>query len=94
MTLVRLLLAFDALAALGIVAFFIIGIQDGSISSFNGGLWFGLIAALAVILGGGWKLAQSGNRRAAITLLLVLAIPALCFLLFFGLILIVNPRWN
>ena len=94
MTLVRVLLGVDALVAAVIVYFFFVGLADGSVSSFNGGLWFSILVALAAIIGGGWKLDASGNRRAAIVLLLVLAIPAVLFGLFMGIIIIANPRWN
>ena len=49
----RLLLAIDAIAALVILYFFMIGLADGSVSSFNMELWFGVLAAVAAILGGG-----------------------------------------
>ncbi len=94
MTLVRILLAFDALVALVIVGFFVVGLSDGSVSSFNGGLWFGILAALTVVLVGGWQLGKNGRRGAAIKLLLALAIPALCFVAFFAVVLIAQPRWN
>jgi hypothetical protein len=71
MILFRNLFGVDILAAPVIVYFFFIGLADGSVSSFNGGLWFAILAALAVILGGGWKLNAMGNRRAAIALLSV-----------------------
>ena len=94
MLLFRILLAVDALAAAVIVYFFFVGLADGSVSSFNGGLWFAILAALAVIIGGGWLLNASGKRGPAIALLLVLAIPAVLFGLFMLIIVIANPRWN
>ncbi len=94
MTLVRTLLGIDAAAAMVIVYFFFVGLADGSVSSFNGGLWFATLAAVAAILGGGWLLNAKGQRRAAVALLLVLAVPSVLFGLFTLLIVIVQPRWN
>ncbi|MCW5692022.1 MAG: hypothetical protein KIT48_06630 [Pseudolabrys sp.] len=91
---IRTLIGIDALAALVVIYFFFVGLADGSVSSFNGGLWFALLAAVAVILGGGWALQASGRRGLATALLLVLAVPAVVYALFIALILITQPRWN
>ena len=89
----RLLLAIDAIAALVILYFFMIGLADGSVSSFNMELWFGILAAVAAILGGGLLLKAKGQRIAANLVLLVLATPAALYGLFF-LSIIFQPRWN
>ena len=94
MLLFRILFGIDVLAAAVIVYFFFVGLADGSVSSFNGGLWFAILAALAAIIGGGWLLNANGKRGPAIALLLVLAIPAVIFGLFMLLVIITNPRWN
>lgn len=90
----RLLIAIDALAALVILYFFVTGISDGSVSSFNMGLWLGILAAVAAILGGGIALNANGKRGAAIAVLLILAVPALLYAAFILLIAITQPRWN
>ena len=90
----RILLAVDALVALVILFFFVIGIGDGSVSADNGALWFFILAAIVAIIGGGWVLHKNGQRGAAIALLLVLAIPGALYALFIALILIFQPRWN
>lgn len=89
-----LLWGFDALVALGFVYFFLIGLGDGSVSSFNIVLWLGILGGLAAILGGGYFLRAKGYGVLAACVLCVLAIPAMGSLLFFLLILISNPRWN
>jgi hypothetical protein len=91
---VRTLLGIDVLAALVVVYFFVIGLNDGSVSSFNGELWAGLIAAVAAVVGGGWALSAKGHRGAAVAVLLILAVPAVAYALFLALILITQPRWN
>lgn len=94
MTLPRILFAFDALVALVVVYFFLIGLADGSVSSFNMELWLGLLAATAAVLFGGWMLQANGKRGAAIAVLLILFVPGLLYLLFILLVVITQPRWN
>jgi len=84
----------DALVALGFVYFFMVGIGDGSVSSFNIVLWLGILGGLAAILGGALWLKHAKHIWPAIGLLLVLGIPAILSLLFFLVVLISNPRWN
>jgi hypothetical protein len=90
----RLLFAFDAIIAAGFLFFFVWGLSDGSVSSFNLGLWLGTLAAIAGVLLGAYYLNAGGNRPLAIILLLVLAIPGLLYALFVLLIIVANPRWN
>ena len=84
----------DAVVAMVAVYFFLIGVGDGSVSSFNAGLWFALLAGLGGILGGGLVLRDRGHPGAAIALLAVLAIPAVLGVLFFLVVLVSQPRWN
>lgn len=91
---IRTLLGIDALAALVVFYFFVIGLADGSVSSFNGGLWFVLLAGIAAIIGGGWVLQAKGHRRTAAAVLMILAVPAVVYALFVALIVITQPRWN
>ncbi len=84
----------DALVVLVTLYFFLVGLGDGSVSSFNGLLWLGILAGLAVVLGGGWLLKVSGQLKTAKILLSVVAVPAFLFFLFFLLIILSKPRWN
>ena len=84
----------DAVVALVALYFFFIGLGDGSVSSFNGGLWFGLLVGLAAVLGGSLMLKSAGHLVAAKVLLSVLAIPALLFFLFFLIATLTKARWN
>lgn len=90
----RILFGIDLIAAAVIVYFFVIGLADGSVSSFNMGLWLAILAGTAAILGGGWALKARGQRNAAIAVLALLAIPALLFGLFMLLLIVTQPRWN
>jgi hypothetical protein len=83
---------FDALIA-AIVLFFW-GVVDGTVSSFNMGLWMVMLLALAGIIGGSFRLQSKDRTRPAMGLLLLLAIPGALGVLFFLAVLILQPRWN
>jgi hypothetical protein len=85
---------FDALIALVAVWFFLVGLADGSVSSFNLRLWVVILGAVAIVMLGSLRLRTTGRLRQAMALLLVLAAPGLCIVLFFAVVLTVNPRWN
>jgi len=93
-TFFRILFGFDALVALVILFFFVIGIGDQSVSADNMDLWLGILMGLAVVLGGALLLNTYGRRAAAIVLLMILAVPGLLYGLFILLVLILQPRWN
>lgn len=84
----------DALIALVFVVFFVWGLGDGSVSSFNMGLWIGVLAVLGAVLGGSSWLRSAGHQRFAKLVLLALAIPGFLAALFFLVILIAQPKWN
>lgn len=94
MTLFRILFVINALAAAVLIYFFLEGLSDGTVSSYNGGLWAGTLAALAAILGGGVVLNAAGKRGLAIAVLLILAIPATLFGLWVLAMIVLQPRWN
>jgi hypothetical protein len=72
MALYWILLAIDGAAALVALYFFFIGLADGSVSSFNAGIWLALLGGLGAVIGGGMALNASGRRRTACALLSVL----------------------
>ena len=84
----------DALIALVFVVFFVWGLADGSVSSFNMVLWIGILAALGGVLGGTSWLRNAGHQRIAKFVLLSLAIPGFLVALFFLVVIIAQPRWN
>jgi hypothetical protein len=90
----RILFIFDLIIAAIVVFFFLWGVSDGTVSSFNAGLWFGLLATVAGALLGAYYLNAGGRQRTAIALLLVLAIPGFLYLLFLLFVIIAQPRWN
>ncbi len=89
-----ILFAIDAAVALVFLYFFLIGLADGSVSSFNIALWLAILAGLAAVLIGGPALGAHGHRAAAYALLLVLAIPGFLGGLFLLAVIILQPRWN
>ena len=94
MILFRILFAIDAVVALVVLYFFFVGLGDGSVSSFNIALWLVLLGGVAAIVGGGWVLNAKGQRRAALGVLSILALPGLLFGLFILAAVILQPRWN
>ena len=83
-----------ACSAVIAVAFFVIGIADGTVSAFNIGLWAVLLAGLVAVLWGAHALRAAGRMRAAIALLALVAGPALLSGLFMLLLVVTQPRWN
>jgi len=84
----------DAAVAVIVVCFFFIGLADGSVSSFNIGLWLMILSGLVGIMGGSLWLKSMGRSGLAMFLLLILAVPALLYALFLAVVLIGRPRWN
>lgn len=83
------------IAALAVVLyFFVIGLADRSVSSFNIMLWLVLIGITVGVPLGGWRLNAAGRRKTATALLAVVAVPAIAYALFVLLIVITQPRWN
>lgn len=84
----------DAVIALIWLYFFVAGLSDGSVSSFNIVLWLAILGVLAAILGGGLLLKSNGHQRLANGVLLILAVPGLLFGFFFLSLIVLQPRWN
>lgn len=76
------------------VIFFVIGLGDGSVSSFNMTLWLGLLAGVAAVLVAGYALRARNRTGLAIAVLCILAVPGVLYGLFIVLVLVTNPRWN
>ncbi len=84
----------DALVGAVVLGFFFAGLADGSVSSFNAGIWLALLACPAVVLGASLWLRTAGHRRLALALTLVLAAPALLAVVLGLILVITQPRWN
>jgi hypothetical protein len=84
----------DALTALVAVYFFFVGIADGSVSSFNIGIWVVLLLGLGGVVFGSLALRSAGREAWARALVIALAVPALGIAFFFAVLLVTHPRWN
>ena len=84
----------DAIAALVFVVFFIIGLVDGSVSSFNIGLWLLVLGVVGGVVVGGPALRSSARKAAATALVTILAVPTALTGLFFLAVLLMPVRWN
>ena len=84
----------DALVAAIALFFFLWGLADGTVSSFNAGIWTPLLAGLALVVGGSLWLKHTGRRGLGIALALVLAVPGFLVGLFFLALIEAHPRWN
>ena len=84
----------DALICPIVVIFFSLGLANGSVSSFNVGIWIAILVALAVILADGLWLKAAGHPILGTLLLLILAIPGLLYGLFLFLVAVTKTRWN
>jgi len=84
----------DVLIGALVVVFFFISLADGSVSSFNAGIWIVVLAVLAIIIGGGYQLKRLGHATLAAMLLLILAVPGLLYGLFLSLIVVTDTSWN
>ena len=76
------------------VWFFVAGLADGSVSSFNAGLWTLTLLGTVGITVGSMILKKTGRPGLGALLALILAVPGVLAALFILLILITQPRWN
>ena len=71
----RVFWGIDAIIALIFIYFFLIGLEDGSVSSFNMALWITILVALGAVLFGGPALRARGQTSLANLVLGILAVP-------------------
>ena len=76
------------------VVFFVVGLADGSVSSFNAGLWALILLGTVVITAGSMILKESGRPGLGALLALVLAVPGVLAGLFLLLVLVTQQPWN
>jgi hypothetical protein len=77
-----------------VVYFFLVGLSDGTISSFNAGLWTLLLLGTLAVTAGSLFLKNSGRPGLGALLSLVLALPGLLAGIFMLIILVTQSRWN
>jgi hypothetical protein len=86
--------AIDALIGVIALFFFVAGLADGSVSSFNMGIWMAILAALAVVVGGSLGLRALGRPGLGSMLLLVLAVPGVLYAVFLLAVIMSGTSWN
>ena len=94
MTLYRILLGIDGLAAAVLLFFFGLGLQDGSVASYNIMLWLELLAGMALLLWGGIFFGRRRQFLPANLILATPAAPAILFGLFVLAAIILQPNWH
>ncbi len=90
----KILLGIDALAALIIGYFFVAGLADGSISSFNIELWIVILLVVVAIVSGGILLRKAAKPALANIVLVILAIPTVLYGIFILAVVITGTQWN
>ena len=90
----RILLAFDGLVGAVLLYFFVTGIEDGSVSSFNILLWLAMLGGFAAIIGLALGLRARGHKAAANFLLLVPALPGLLAIVFLLMVILLQPDFR
>lgn len=86
--------AISAMVTAVALYYFVAGLADGSVSSFNIGIWTVLLAVLAVVMGGSLWLRAVGRPGLGAMLLLVLAVPGVLYAAFMLLVILSGSRWN
>lgn len=89
-----ILWGFDALIALVVVYFFIVGLLDGSVSSYNLLIWGILLVVVALVMLGSLWLKSIHQLLIAKILLWLFATPGILAILYVLMIIIFKPRWN
>lgn len=84
----------SALTTFVAAAFFVIGLGDGSVSSFNLALWLGLLSAMALSLWAGYAFHARARLVLAIAALAVTAVPGVLAALFVLILMVTQPGFN
>ena len=84
----------SALVGAAFVVFFLIGLGDGTVSSFNIVLWLGILAVVGGCVGGSLWLRAHGHRLPSIVLAWVLAVPGLFAGLLMLIVIVTKPNWQ
>ena len=94
MTIFWILWIFTAIMSLVPIYFFFIGLNDGSITARNIGLWAIILLIIAGVLIGSCWLKDHERLGMAKGLLMLAAIPGLFVVLYFVVVLTSKARWN
>lgn len=84
----------DAFICCIAVFFFLAGVMDGSVSSFNIKIWFILLSILALVQFGSFWLKSAGRKGLAFILLAIPAVPGVLYAVFMLFLIFSGVRWN
>jgi ABC-type Fe3+ transport system permease subunit len=87
-------LGIDLVIGFTFLFFFLVGIADGSVTSFNMSLWIATLTALTTLVVACLTLYVKNRHRVATGLALTLAVPGVLAGILFLVALVLNPRWN
>jgi len=93
MTVYRIVFALDVLILLVLGYFFLDALQYSAAGDILA-IWLPILGILIGFLAGAKSLRAAGKNRLAAAALLIPAVPAIIFVLFFGLLLAANPNWQ
>jgi hypothetical protein len=93
-TLFRIVWTIAVIVALVAVFFFVWGVQDGSVSSFNIVLWIGFLTALGAIVFGSRAMHRKGHRALGTLIAALPAVPALLYGVVILVMMFSGSRWN
>ena len=82
-----------AIAAI-VLLFFFAGLADGSVSSFNIGLWLAILVVGFIIMSVSLFLRGRGHAVLALLLVIPAAAAGLLYALFILLVIVSGERWN
>ena len=71
------LFAINIIAALVALAFFIVGLGDGTVTTFNILIWAGILGVMFSMPFAAWAIRMRGRERLGTLLLLPMALPAM-----------------
>lgn len=94
MTFFWILWGIDAVLSLVVLYFFFVGLADGSVSSYNMGLWLMILIGIGAIMLGSLWLKSNQYLIVAKIVLSILALPGVLYGLFMLIIILTKPRWN
>ena len=94
MKLHRFLLIVDGIIAAILLYFFLAGIQDGSVSSFNIVIWLAMLAAIGAPITLALMLKARGRLKTANLILLLPAVPGLFLGLMMLLVIVLQPDFS
>jgi hypothetical protein len=94
MTFFWILWGIDAVLSLIVLYFFFVGLVDGSVSSFNMGLWLLILLGVGAVMLGSLWLKSNQYLIVSKIVLSIMALPGVLYGLFILILLLTNPRWN